>query len=56
MGEGSEDFRGGKGGGGGGGGGSHGLQAINYNRSPSFFTWTYLSVCPWKLYRALAKN
>ena len=36
--------------------GSHGLQAINHNRSPSIFTWTYLSVCPWKLYRALAKN
>ena len=37
-------------------GGSHGLQALNHNLSPSFFTWTYLSVCPWKLYRALAKN
>ena len=57
MGEGSEDFFfGGGEGGGGEGRGSDGLQAINHNLSPSFFTWTYLSVCPWKLYSALAKN
>ena len=50
WGRGSKIFLGGR------GWGSHGLQAINHNLSPSIFTWTYLSVCPWKLYRALARN